>query len=265
MKLNQVAAQIYTVRDFLKTPKDVSDSIKKLKEIGYSAVQVSGTQVDYKEIAKILSDEGVTCCATHENGELIINEPQKIVERLSILNCKITAFPHPGKLELESSPEKLKDFLKKLNAAGKVLHDAGMVLCYHNHANEFLKVEGKTIMDWIYDATDPKYVQGEPDTFWVQKGGGSPVAWCEKLKNRLPIIHLKDYKMKDRSEPTYCEIGEGNIDFKAVIAAADKSGCKWYAVEQDTCPGNPFDSLKKSFDYIKANLCVETRAKQLAV
>jgi sugar phosphate isomerase/epimerase len=50
------------------------------------------------------------------------------------------------------------------------------------------------------------------------------------------------------------EIGVGNLDWKAIIAAAEKSGCEWFIVEQDYCPGDPFDSLKTSFDYIEANL-----------
>ena len=32
----------------------------------------------------------------------------------------------------------------------------------------------------------------------------------------------------------------------------EKIGVKHYVVEQDTCPGDPFDSLKISRDYIKA-------------
>ena len=50
------------------------------------------------------------------------------------------------------------------------------------------------------------------------------------------------------------EIGYGNLDFKAIVAAAEASGCEWFIVEQDSCPGDPFDSAKLSFDYIKANL-----------
>jgi len=49
-------------------------------------------------------------------------------------------------------------------------------------------------------------------------------------------------------------VGSGNLNFKKIIAAAEKSGCKWFIVEQDTCPGDPVDSLAKSFEYIKANL-----------
>ena len=38
-------------------------------------------------------------------------------------------------------------------------------------------------------------------------------------------------------------------------AAAEESGCRWFIVEQDTCPGDPFDSVARSFDDISAHLC----------
>ena len=50
------------------------------------------------------------------------------------------------------------------------------------------------------------------------------------------------------------EIGNGNLEWKNIVAAADEAGCKWYIVEEDTCPGNPFDSLKQSYEYIKEEL-----------
>ncbi len=40
------------------------------------------------------------------------------------------------------------------------------------------------------------------------------------------------------------------------MAAADAAGCEWFIVEQDTCPGDPFDSLRMSFEFIRDNLCV---------
>jgi sugar phosphate isomerase/epimerase len=65
---------------------------------------------------------------------------------------------------------------------------------------------------------------------------------------------MKDYMVTNESKPTFAEIGNGNLDWKNIVPAAAASGCKWYIVEQDTCAGDPFDSLKMSFDYIKANL-----------
>ena len=40
-----------------------------------------------------------------------------------------------------------------------------------------------------------------------------------------------------------------------IVARLQKLGCQWFAVEQDICPGNPFDSLRQSFNYIRDYLC----------
>jgi len=133
------------------------------------------------------------------------------------------------------------------------LKKAGQVLAYHNHHVEFRKLKGEIILERIFRQSS---IQGEIDTYWVQYGGGDPTQWCRQLKGRLPIIHLKDFGINDKSEIAMCEIGKGNLDFKGIISAAESSGCKWFVVEQDTCPGDPFDSLEISFNYIKEHLVV---------
>ncbi len=79
--------------------------------------------------------------------------------------------------------------------------------------------------------------------------------WCFRLKDRLPLLHLKDYRINAENQIEFAEVGSGTLDIKAIIAAAEASGCQWFIVEQDTCPGNPFDSLALSFNYIRDNLC----------
>ena len=174
--------------------------------------------------------------------------------RLKKLNCLITAYPYPSGINL-ATLETIKDFCRRLNTAGKALYEAGQILCYHNHHVEFQRVAGRSVLEIIYAETDQRYLQGEPDTYWVQHGGGDPVAWCERLKGRLPIIHLKDYTVLSDNKATYTEIGNGNLNWKKIVAAAEKSGCQWFIVEQDTCLGDPFDSLGQSFEYIRDNLC----------
>lgn len=254
MKLSQVAAQLYTCRDLLKTPADIAKTLKQVRAIGYTAVQVSGMgPIPEAELVAILEGEGLTCCATHEPSDVILKSPEKIVERLQKLRCKITAYPFPAGIDFNDVAS-VEALIKGLDHSGKVLADAGLTLCYHNHNHEFRKVQGKPFLELIYEKTNPKYVQGEPDTYWVHAGGGENVEWCERLKNRLPIIHLKDYQVNDQNQAQLCEIGAGNLNFKKIIAAAEKSGCQWFVVEQDTCPGSPLDSLKQSFEYIRTNL-----------
>ena len=251
MKITQIAAQLYTVRDFLKTPADIAASLKKIRGIGYQAVQLSGLgSIGEAELVQLCRANGLTICATHESGDKILNEPQAVVTYLQKIGCRITAYPYPGGISF-ATLDSVKEFCRRLNAAGKVLHEAGQILCYHNHHTEFQRLAGRSVFEIIFAETDPRYLQGEPDTYWVQHGGGDPVDWCARLKGRLPILHLKDYTVLPDNKVSYTEIGNGNLNWKKIIAAADAAGCQWFAVEQDTCPGDPFDSLRQSFAYLQ--------------
>ena len=255
MNIQQVALQLYTLRDFLKTPAEIAASLKKVRAIGYEAVQASGLgPIDENELLNILDSEGLTLCATHEPAQTILEEPERVAERLDKLNCPLTAYPFPHGIDFGSS-RSVNTLIAKLDRAGEVLHRAGKTLAYHNHQHEFRKLDGRVILDLIYEKTDPRYLQGEVDTYWVQYGGGDPVAYCTKLAGRLPIIHLKDYAVDADSRPTFAPIGAGNLNFAAITQAAEASGCEWFVVEQDTCAGSPFDSVRESFEYVSAHLC----------
>ncbi len=254
MKLDQVATQFYTIRDFCQTSAGFAESCKKVRGIGYRAIQLSGLgPISDDEIVRVCAGEGLTICATHEPGNVILSSPKQVVERLQKLGCRYTSYPYPGGVNL-SGIDTLREFVAKLDHAGSVLREAGLALTYHNHAMEFHKVNGRTILDWIYDESRAENLQAEIDTYWVQAGGADPVAWCRKLKGRLPLLHLKDCTGMLDNRTAFCEIGNGNLDFVRIIDAAEQSGCEWFIVEQDTCPGDPFDSLKISFDYIATNL-----------
>ncbi len=251
MKIEQVAVQLYTLRDFCKTPEDIAKSFEKVAAMGYKAVQASALgPIEPDALLKIAADNGLTICATHEASDLIRTEPEKVVEKLAALNCKYTAYPYPSGVDF-GSEESVKSLIDDLGKATEVLKAAGQVLTYHNHHVEFRKMGGKTIMDIIYDSIP---IDGEIDTYWVQYGGADPVAWCKKLKGRLPLLHLKDFKINEKNEIDMAEVGNGNLDFAGIIKEGEASGCEWFIVEQDRTPGDPFDSLKMSFDYISANL-----------
>jgi len=255
MKVSQVAAQLYTVRSSLKTPADIAASLKRIRQIGYPAVQLSSLgPISEADLAKLLEDNGLVCCATHEDGAQILSRPEALVAKLKAIGCAHTAYPYPSDVKLDTLDD-VKAFAKALNAAGKVMHEAGITLCYHNHNIEFRRFDGKLMLDILYQETDPRYLQGEIDTYWVQHGGGDSEEWCRKLKHRLPLLHMKDYGVTRESKPTFFEIGYGNLNWRPIVAAADASGCEWYIVEQDICSGDPFDSLTMSFEYIRDQLC----------
>ncbi|HOK04351.1 MAG TPA: sugar phosphate isomerase/epimerase [Victivallales bacterium] len=248
MKRKKIAAQLYTVREFCKTPEDIAKTAKKLKEIGFEAVQASGLgPIEPQELKKIFDGEGLICCATHESGKMIVEETGKVIEKLQILDCKYTAYPYPH-IPLKSYEDALT-LAKALDKAGNMMKKAGIILSYHNHAIEFEKFKGKTILDVIYDESNPENLQGEIDTYWVQYGGGDPVEWCKKLDGRLPLLHLKEYGIVD-NKVTMLEIGNGNLNWEKIVKAAKKSGTEWFIIEEDTCRIDPFESLKISLEYL---------------
>ena len=85
-----------------------------------------------------------------------------------------------------------------------------------------------------------------------QRGGGDPVARRRWLKDRLPVLHMKDYVIDADRQSQMTPIGAGNLDWPAICGAADQAGCRWYVVEHDN---GTFESLEASFRYISENLC----------
>jgi len=254
MKLSQVAAQLYTVRDQCQDAAALAATAKKIRAIGYTAVQLSGIgPIPDSEQVAIMQGEGLTICATHEPSPQILDEPGRVIDRLQRLGCKLTAYPYPAGIDFTDAAQ-VHTLVRKLDAAGAKLRAAGMQLGYHNHAIEFVKYQGAPVLEYIYAQTAPENLVGELDTFWIHYGGGDVVAWTRKLRGRQPFIHLKDYGFTKENKHTWCEIGAGTLPFDRIIAEAEAGGCEWFIVEQDTCPGDPIESLRQSFDYIRANL-----------
>lgn len=248
-----LAAQLFTCRNFTQDIGGVEDTFKKVKAIGYQAVQVSGFgPVDPKQVAKLAKDIGVTICATHMDWELFQQDIDAVIETHKLWNCKHSAI---GGIfdEAYFSADGVKRFLDELAPIAQKLAAAGMDFSYHNHSHELVKYHGKTWLGMLYDQGNPKQLKAEIDTFWIAHGGGDPAAWVKKCAGRIPLLHLKDMCITPTREQRFAEIGEGNLNWPAILAAAKASGVEWYIIEQDDCYGkDPFESLAISFNNLKA-------------
>ena len=110
---------------------------------------------------------------------------------------------------------------------------------------------GAAGLEILFDESDPRYFLAELDTYWIQHGGGDPVAWIERVSGRMPVVHLKDMVMlsepgQARPRQAMADVGAGNMNFAGILAACQRAGVEWYAVEQDYPQGDAFDSLAVS-------------------
>lgn len=246
----KVAAQLYTLRDFLKTPEEIEKTLKKVKEIGYDAVQLSGMgPIEAEALKKIADEVGLEICATHISYDRLQNDLDKVIAEHKLWNCKYVGLGGMP-MECRTSYEGYKEFLKTASEIAKKLNDNGLRFIYHNHRFEFEKFNGLTGMDILFNETDPETFEFELDTYWVQAGGANPIDWINKVSGRMSVVHFKDMAIKD-DQQIMAEIGEGNLNWPAIIEACKKNNVKWCAVEQDICQRDPFESLEISRSYLK--------------
>src|ERR1700740_3426529 len=239
MKLSQVAAQIYTVRDYLSDSAAFARSMERLKKIGYPAVElIPSSTISDKEVAPICRDAGLAVAAAHVPGKTLLEQPQAIVEKLQTVGAKLGVYAFRGGVNLGSASE-VNQLADALQNAATVLSGAGLTLAYHNHAMEFSRLDSELVFE-ILGKRAPA-MSFELDTYWAQYGGVSPERWIQKLGTKLVSLHMKDYgaPAKHDDPPFMAEIGRGNLDFPIIVTEAEKGGCQWFVVVPELMTGNP--------------------------
>ena len=244
----EIGAQFYTLREQCQNLADFAESLKKVADIGYRTVQISGTCPYPAEwLKENLEKNGLRCVLTHIPVPRLRGELDQVIRDHGVFDCRHIglgwwAFDPEKDMSYEQWMEIFPPIAKKIAAAGKLF-------MYHNHDQEFKKYEGKLILERLMEAVPAEEMGFTLDTFWVQAGGGDPAQWLEKLAGRVPVIHLKDYAYGRQM----AVVGEENINFDRVFEKAEASGTQYMLVEQDDCHGeDPFDCLRRSYEYLRS-------------
>jgi len=243
----RISVQLYSLREYLKTPESIEESLKKVARMGYEAVEVAGLgPIDASAFKEIADREGLIISSTHTGYDELLNNMDAVIERHQLWGCSYVGL---GGLPVEfrGDAQGYAAFAKQASEFGKQLSAAGLKFNYHNHDFEFAKYGGKTAMDILLEESDPENVFFELDVYWAQAGGADPIRWIRKLAGRIQTVHLKDMVVTPEREQRFAEIGEGNMNFEGILQACRETGIEWGIVEQDlTYERNPFDSLQMS-------------------
>ena len=109
------------------------------------------------------------------------------------------------------------------------------------------------------------YINFTVDTYWLQHGGVDVIKTMERIGDRMAYLHMKDYKIaaklkEDGSSyrfvPDFAPVGEGNINFNAVVKTASAYNVREFLVEQDNAADMPdtLDEVRRSIEYIRKEL-----------
>lgn len=263
-------AQLYTLRAAIE--KDPETAIRRLAEIGYRQVEIIRRQL---EVLPILRKHSLVPVSCHLESAMVTGKwaegaafakrfgatyPEKPLDSSRVLGeLKAAGIRYAVIAYLvPEERDNYQDFADRMNRFGRQCRDLGIQLAYHHHAFEFAPANGGVRpIDTLLSRFDPKVVQLEADIFWASVAGQNPAEFLKSLRGKLALVHLKDkaqntaHQFHEALPPdAFREVGAGGLDIRAAIAAAPAAGAKHFFVEQDECPGDPIDSLKKSWTYL---------------
>lgn len=253
-----VGLQLYTIRDAMAA--DVKGSLKKVSDLGYKNLELasysSGKFYGFKpsEFKKMVNDLGMNALSSHaavESAGITTENAKMMADAHAELGVKYCVQPWIN--DEDRTIEKFKKMIADWNKVGEIMKNVGIQFGYHNHNFEFRPMNGKIpYYDIFMPEMDASLITMELDLFWATKAGQDPVEMFKKYPGRFQLLHMKD--MHTKQAPFYdvvkddiCEVGEGVIDFKRILAARKIAGAKYLFVEDDNQGnGKPFEGIGTS-------------------
>jgi len=227
-----IGIELYSVRGEMK--KDLTGTVRAVAKMGYQVVEFYSPYFEWtteqaKEYRKLLDDLGIKCNSTHNGANAVSDENiQKAIELNQIIGSRYIVVASAGKVV---GADGWKAFGERMSAAAEKLRPHKMATGFHNHQTEFKPFEdGKRPMD-ILAANTPKDFVLQLDAGTCVEVGADPVAWIKANPGRIKSIHLKDWGKARGYDVAF---GEGDVPWKALLAAAEATGgVEYYLIEQE--------------------------------
>jgi sugar phosphate isomerase/epimerase len=247
-----IGVQLYTVREQVK--QDLPGTLKKIREIGYQQVEGFGEVYQKRsagEVRRLIQDAGLTMPSCHFGYE----EFESRLDYARELGLKYMVCPMLPKTMW--TLDGFKEAAEQFNKWGAAVEKRGMKFAFHNHNYEFRQLGEANGYHTLMTGTDPKLVFFELDTYWAAEAGRDPLKMMQMHPARIRLLHLKDRKpgfppsqQLDDNSKHFTEVGSGTLDWKAILAQAEKNKVDYLYVEQDQTDGPVFESLRTSYDYL---------------
>lgn len=256
--MSSIGLQMYTMRNHVATPDEYRETCRRVAEIGYRTLQVTPPSFfTDTEFLALLNEYGL-------RPDSVFVSTGKICESIDWARRQADLFG-VDVMRTDSIPEEMRQdedgyhrYAELLNREGRACKAAGIRLMYHFHAFEWIRF-GKTHgMDILMNETDPDAVYFQPDVFWLTCAGLEVSTALKTFRGRAFSMHLKDYAIQPltgaiENKPfNFAPVGEGNLNWPGIMAAAKEIGIERFIVEQDQCTGDEFEAIRTSYNALRA-------------
>ena len=274
--MDKINVQVYSLVEEKLTP---AEKLQVIAKLGYTGAEFTAdfAKVPLEEMKKVLAETGLEVPSVHCGLEQI----EEIIPYFAELGTKMIICPGTSFADKAEAEE----VAAELNRLGHIAKQYGIKIGFHNHTDEYYVDEGKTLYDWLIEASDPEVTLFQVDCGWCSAAGVDPVEFINRHAGRIGAIHIKENggvigakkpwprhtteqrppfdpeawaKVKEEHDKLNCPQGTGIVDWKAVKAAVDAQyDDVIYVVEREASYNEPKDRvacLAEDIAWIKANL-----------
>ncbi len=265
-KRHRFGIQLYSVRDDMK--KDPLSTFKELAKMGYDYVEGYGYNNrkwqgahDLKQMKMWLAESGLTMPSAHfvlkssdydkTKGDFT-DDFKRTVDDAVAVGQKYFVSSSIVKEDMKDI-DAFKNLCDVMNKTGELFKKNGLKLGYHNHEFEFNKLGSETMFDVMLKNVEPENLTIEMDMGWVVYANENPVEWFKKYPKRFELSHMKDGNKRGTSDKkhTSCIIGQGDVDFKGIMANKKLAGLKMLIVEIEDYVVSPLADAKSCLENFK--------------
>ena len=247
-RLNRIGLELYSVRHAMQANPE--RTLAAVRAIGYTDVELLWSFGNFgrspQQVRDTLAHEGLRAPSAHISPTTILVGWERSLDTAKMLGHEYLIVPSL-EADLGLSLDGWREWADRFNAAGAVARRAGIWLAFHNEADHMKPIDGKVPYDVFVERTDPSVVRLQLDTGNMLIGGGDPMQYLAKHRDRYWSFHLKD-AVADRSTDT--ELGTGVFDFKHFLAAIPDLARKHCHVEQEN-GRDELASARIDFEYLR--------------
>ncbi|MCW2066152.1 UNVERIFIED_ORG: sugar phosphate isomerase/epimerase [Stenotrophomonas maltophilia] len=248
-----IAVQMYTLRD----AGSLEQQLKIVHDAGVGAVETVGTQgVSATELKQLLERYSIKAVSSHVPLTELRKDLDGVVAFNRLIGNTTLVVPYLDAKDRPTDAAGWTALGQELGRIAKQVRAKGMRLAYHNHDFELVDFNGRTGLELLFAAAGPD-LQTELDLAWVARAGLDPAVMLATFRGRLFAVHAKDNAPKGQAEDEggFAAVGQGVLDWKAILPAAAKTGVQWYIVEHDQ-PRDPAKVIQTGADYLREHLTV---------
>ncbi|MEP6729593.1 MAG: sugar phosphate isomerase/epimerase [bacterium] len=246
--LDRIGLELYSIRNAMRA--DPERTLAAVAAIGYKDVELLWSFKNFdrtpQQVRATLDREGLRAPSAHIAPDAILAEWDRSLDTAKLLGHDYLIVPSlPG--ETSKSLDAWRLWADRFNTAGAAARRAGLWLAFHNEPDHMKTIDGVVPYDMFVERLDPAAVRLQLDTGNMLMGGGDPMAYLERHKDRYWSFHLKDV-VADHSHDT--ELGNGVFDMKRFLAAVPQISSKPCYVEQEGAT-DELAAARTDFNYLK--------------